>query len=669
MRSLLRDASIAAAFALILGSGIGTAPAAAAPPKVVPCPKGQVRVTIAGKAACVLVGRALPVPPPAQTTGSFLIGATLGGRLDHFENKAFPVLRQYAAAPGRFSAGASALSPGIETMAKLARAAAARPRRGAPKLTALAQQSPRLGGGWSAPQTSTSSSGAATTTVATTSNTSNGVTGTFTATGVTPNLPDGTPDFSRATTEMGMKVDAGSAGSFTLAVSGSLGDKVKTNGPCPDSNGRIDMSANTAGGVRTDEQKTMTGLDYIRRNTTTKTSSTFVATVAPDAYLEKTTFDITMNVDTAYALSALNGLLRRNHTMTITAHATGSINGRTGAVAMTSLQIDGTGRSLGASNAAATGAVRSALQGDNSMWAELMSRLAADGQERLKEAEKIWRKPNECVDMKFASASGAQLPPGGKLGVDGKIVAKRDGKPATALWKAPKITRGSLVGAWPGTSLPTKPMHFTSKGAQPNAAGKTFALTTTALSRAGIGSGPWDGTTGGWRVTVTGPVNAQQGINVLDVTVHSTVKSVIDVRQVIKGGVATYQATAPIAYANTSFTSAIAVPCVAPDPPVPVYALSGVAGTTDVRIVPGTGATAATIKVTLLMQDDVSGTLTCPEGVLPTETTLIGTNFFTYMTGPTITVPATGISNTPLKWNSTSPFTASGSLVVKVESL
>lgn len=381
-----------------------------------------------------------------------------------------------------------------------------------PVLTALPFQAPGLGAGWSAPSVSRSSSAAASTTVGSSSLTSGGSTGTVTMTGVVLKDKNGKPDASQATMEMGLKIDSPSDGSVSVAVTLGLGDDIKTTGPCPDSAGRIDMSSKSAFSFRTAEEGTSLGLDYIRKNTSIKMDSTFVAQVSPDAFLETVTFSVAVTGVVAYAASGFNGLLKRNHVITINARATGTVNGRTGAVSVASLQLDGKGKALGMSDRDAQAAVREGLAGDK-IYGEIAARLAADAYERLKAAEKIWRQPNRCVDMKFAPPSGAKLAAGATQGVDGKIVAMRDGKPTTALWKAPKLTLGSLVGAWAGTSTPTKALHFVAKGAARNAAGQTFALTTTATSRAGIASGPWVGRTGGfplqfvgsWTRTVTSP--------------------------------------------------------------------------------------------------------------------------------------------------------------------
>lgn len=659
--------ALAATALLLIATSTGTA-AAAVPPKVPPCPKGQVRITIVTKTSCVLLGKALPAAPPTQTAGSFIVGTALGGRLDRLERKAFPPTKEEAAVPNAGLAGGSALAPGIETMAKLARGPAAGRRVGVPLLTAVAVQQPRLDGGWSAPQTSTSSTSNATTIVATTTRSIDGTTGTLTATGVIPNQSTGVPDESQATMEMGLKIDSPNSGAFSIAVTLGTSDKVKTTGPCPDAAGRIDVSANTTLGVKTAQEATAPGLEYIRKNTTISTNSSFVATVAPDAYLESTSFNISETVHHTYAASVLGGRLPHTYAMTITAHATGTVNGRTGAVSVASLQIDGTGTMSGVSNAAATAAVRSAVQSDK-IWGEILARLAADAHERLKEAEKIWREPNKCVDMRFAPPTGAKLASGAKLGVDGKLVAKRDGKPTTALWKPPRVSRGSLVGPWPGTSLPSNPLHFVAKGTAPDAAGKTFALTASATSRAGLASGPWDGTAGGWRVTISGPVSGDQGFGV---SLASTVKAVVDVRLVTRGGESRYYGSAPFSYTAPSVTQPTVAVCVPPGataPTIPVYAFTSVSGTADVLITPETTAVLPQIKVNLSMGDKTVGTMTCPEsGPAPAESLLVGLNAFTYPQGATITLPAKG-GTTSVNWSGATPVANSGALTVKIEAI
>lgn len=662
-RRARQGAGVAAAALLLTVAAAPNANAAPTPP----CPKGKARVVVGVKVTCVVAGSALPKAPPTQTAGSFVVGASLGGRLDRLSRKAFPPEpKEVTRSP--YSTGGAALAPSIETVAKLARASAAKPRIGVPVLTALAALPAALPGGWSTPTTSSTSSRAATTTVSSTSLTSAGTVGTLTATGVVPRQRDGTPDRSRATLEFAVKIDTPSDGVATIAVTQGTAEKVKTNGPCPDAAGRIDVSSNSTISVRTAQEGGGVGFGYIRKNTTTTFNSAFVATVAPDAYLETTSFTVGATVNTVYAASGFGGLIKRNYNITVTARGTGTINGRTGAVSVSSLQVDGAGNELGSSNAETQATIRSAIAGDTA-YAEVIARLAADGHERLKEAEKIWREPNKCVNMRFAPASGAKLAAGATQAVDGKMVAKRDGKPTTAVWKAPRITRGSLVGPWPGTSLPTRPLRFTAKGAAPTPAGKTFALTTTATSRAGLASGPWDGTSGGWRVTISGPITGEQGTGI---KLASTIKAVVDVRLVTRGGVSEYTAERPFTYTPPVVTQPSVGACLPPPgesfPVPPVYEFKSVAGTADVLIEPDRSAIAPKLKITLTLGDHTIGQITCPgKAPQPLESLLLGLHRFQYPSGVVITVPAAAISTTAVSWSVPAPLAATGALTVKVE--
>ncbi|MCU1678684.1 MAG: hypothetical protein JWM93_3442 [Frankiales bacterium] len=667
--------------AALLVAGLAPAPAFAV---LAPCAKGKVRVQIGAKPACVLATRALPVPPPAQTTGSFAVGTTLGGRLDHLPDKLSHAPKEFAGAPNRFGA-ARALAPDIETLAKLGRGAAARPRTGTPVLSFgpmsdpavgtmqspsfISTVTPRFAGGWSAPTTTTSDGSGSVTTTASSNVAEGTLSGSVTVTGVTPKGADGKEDFSRSTLELTLSLDTGGGTVSTLGVTGSLGDTVKTNGPCPDSAGRVDMTGKNTFSMRTDQEHPMTGVEYIRKNTSVSTTASFHATVGDDAYLDRTTFDITVVVGVAQSMSALGGLVHHNVNVTITGHATGSVDGRSGAVTVASMKLDGTGTALGVSGADMQSAMRASLQGaDGKVYEEMLSRVAADAHERMKGAEKIWREPNKCVDMTFNPVSETQLSPNKTLAIDGKILAHRDGKQAPARWKKPAITRGSLSGAWPGRSTASAPLHFTVKGASPNKSHQTFAMTTTATSRAGIATGPWNGTEGGWRVTISGPVMAAQGM--FGASISSTVRAVVLVKSQTRNGVTAYYGEKPFTYSTPVLTQGTVALCAPPgpgEPTIPVYALTSLVGHADVLITPST--TKPVITVNLSMGDVAHGTLTCPGVTMPQDGLVISMNRMQYPKAPSITVPAGADSTRTVSWNIAGLTPATGKLTVTVEPL
>ena len=641
----------------------------AAAPK--PCAKGKVRIVVGGERRCVTATQALAQARGARTVGSLAVRTALGDRLDRFALAAAPppprVTRSWPAPP----APLARLLPLIEPLARLAsRGTGSR----STQAFALREPSARLAaGGWSAPSSSSTSNGAGTTTTASSTFTSSGgPSATMQLTGTVPNLPNGDPDRSRATLDGSLSFDLGGGASVGVGFGVKLGDAFKNDGPCPSADGKIKASFSNHLSSNKSETGVHVGTDSLRTTTTIDSKGTFDGTVDKDAKLSRIAFDVTVDTEHSITGSFFHGLLRIATTVNVKAHATGTIDGRTGAITVTSLVTDGGGRALGHTSAEATAGVREALRSADTskLFSELVQMSARGGYDHLKEAEKTWQKPNMCAEMVFTPASVAELAAGATLPVQGKIVSKRDRGESVAVWRAPTLRRGSLQGRWPGASAPSKPLRFTAKGAAPDARTITFDLGAHATSRAGVAEADWQGKNAGWRVTIDGPVSQQQGVCCY--ILSSTIHAVVDVVYLTRDGISAFYGTSPLVY-TTPTVAGTPLACSVPgasDYGIAVYAFGSVVGHADVQIVPDGAASAPKIKVILSLGDRVTAQLTCPgfssllEGLLATP--VFG---FPPTTAPPLVVSATDPSSSPFVWSSTYPFSASGNLVVKVAPL
>lgn len=638
----------ACALALVVGATAAQIPAAdAAKRKPTRCAKGKARVLVAGHARCVAAGKALPAAPAAQTAGSFLLTSLLQGSFDRVSNVAFPPPAPLKDHVSPAAKPAAALVSRVEPMARIALGPAARGLASRRSLSAQAD--------WTEPQITSSESSSARTTTASASHSEDGATGTIVVTGTIPKHADGELDTSRATLDFSVSLGLeGGGGAAGFGFSGLIADRLRLEDSCPTAAGRLKMTIDDSISWRGFEEGVTTGVEYLRRNTTLSTKGSFHATVDPAALLEKTTFQLAINMEHAVSGSLLNGLIRIATNVKVNARAAGTIDGRSGAVSLSSLTIDGSGTALRESNAA----VRKALEdpASRAVFEELVAGYAASAHDRLKKAEEHWREPNECARMTFTPPGSSTLPSGKTKGVQGAIVAAAGGE-SESLWKKPVLKRGSLASPWAGKSAPKARLRFVARGAGPDKAGVSFRLDARATSRAGIAEGTWKAGSSGWRVTISGPVAATQGACCF--LLSSTVSTTVTVVQP-RSGVPVYTGRAPLRYTTPAVTvTGSANGC--------TYAFGGVAGTADITITP---TSSGRISVNVSLVDMTEGSLACFGTTLPNGGMLAGGVFLALRANPVLAVAATEETTSQITWATTPPLPPyTGRLTVRIEPL
>jgi hypothetical protein len=382
------------------------------------CAKGDARVVVGGEVSCAPRARVLPKVPSAQTVSLFLFVSDIQGRFEKLGLAAFPSskLRGHRdPADGPMST----LAPLVAPMARRAlhdatKASTAKRRpsshaapRQAPSVAAVRSKSgccdsvpdkrwtgpvdgkpTELQDGWTA---STTSSLAANV---------DGVAGATTITAYVPKDEHGADgiDPTRATISVDVSVHKGSGSSsvgFDFPAS-LQEDWVGRSGSCPAADGHLRRTVTDHLGLHSSEHGMTPGVDYVNKSHTFTATGTYDATVSDDSKLQETKFTVHYTDETAQVTSTLHGLGRESWRVTVTARATGTIDGQSGTVSLDSLVLDAKAHALGVSDEDANATTRELLRTSTDLYAEIVSRYADQGQKRLKETEHQWQQTDAC---------------------------------------------------------------------------------------------------------------------------------------------------------------------------------------------------------------------------------------------------------------------------------
>ena len=305
---------------------------------------------------------------------------------------------------------------------------------------------------------------------------------------------DGNIDPTATSMELtfGVATDAGKSATFTLAMDANGKDRVADR--CPSAAGvvRRDTTFNTR------STSNDTSELFVQENSEAQTmsfNSKFRGFVDEDAKLERVNYEIHTRFASTRRARAVFGLIDIVTRIRIGVDASGSMNGRTGAITKGTTNVSVTFNSTELTGAQIAAQMRSALA-DGTIRAKMekmASEMAARAYASMKETEKHWRKPNACAK---AHVLAVHVDPRGRSRrrPSRATCGPRAARSRTAKWKRLRIGPGSVVSGLPGTIGGGAPVRVKVKAGRPNAAGETVLLKTRATSRAGIAETTWRAT-------------------------------------------------------------------------------------------------------------------------------------------------------------------------------
>jgi hypothetical protein len=474
-----RSALTALGLALILC--IGAAPAAAAKPVV--CKKGFGKLVLQGKAQCVAVAKLVPKGAAAPSEYvywvRFALDRQLGKALEpRFVKPRFRGKLGVKAKPvlASIRARSIALATKLDSTVHIENLRATRS-----PLAVTTTTSPVT--------TTTSANGASVSGSISSTDSATGTTATLDLTGRVQRDP-ATGQETSSELELGLGVKSANGKSFRIAFTIPMNSKNELIETCPSADGVVRRKGSLKFQRSTRETKTMVGLDYINETINVNATTSFTGKVDADANLSSIAYDVKVNMEHAFAGSALFGLVRNNSLTHFVVASSGTLNPATGAVATGNVSISGDHRGTGLSRAEAAAEFAKAIAAPDvrAKLEELVATFIKSHYEGLKEAEKHWQTPNACAKLEL-SPTTATLAEDETTSVKG-LVRSSKGEQADGKWTAKTVARGSVT-TLPGTSTKTSSIDLTMRGASADAANHAVDVTLRATSPAGVAEGPW----------------------------------------------------------------------------------------------------------------------------------------------------------------------------------
>jgi hypothetical protein len=492
--------TLAAVVLLALVALLGASPADAARPK--PCPPGTGEQIVGKKRSCVPLARLVPLGVSATPSPVALVQMGLLGPLEHRFERA-PFLPQRVAPAYRRPDRRA--EPVVDTRGlALARRLSA--------LVGVGSASRALAGGGvsvNAPAPTVTSSG----------NTVS-ATGTYTVadpgSGVTTKVglgvqverdANGVPIKDSAELTLDTEFAKKGAGTIGFGVTIKLNGKLALKSACPTAAGAVEAKGSDSVRLAQSQAGTAFGIDFIRTETRITGQESYTGTVGPDAQLESVEYSLRRRSVVTRSASFLGGLIKQDWTVTITADASGRLDGRSGKVSAGDVHVTIQVRDRDP-DAAST--AKAKLENDQELRRRLQQEVAdaiEHGYQLLKGAEKGWQTPNTCATMAFDPTTDV-LAPGATRSVKGRVSAKNGGDETEARWDAATARRGRVGGGLPGSSSPGGPVQFDAVGDAPDANGSTVDLHLRATSRAGVAEADWKATVPAYTMVLT--VNARR---------------------------------------------------------------------------------------------------------------------------------------------------------------